>query len=293
MTRARNILVVALMVGLAWSAVTMAAGPIALNTFIETDETGRPDWIKLSWQPVNGAANYRASWGPAKQPGTWFSANMGVKTKINILVTPGEGTRVMVVAYDNDGDEITRSETDVIKLPKGKRLGGGQLQTHGAFRMSYPGGTDQQDSRGQVWFQVYENPSLGAGKFEIYGLGKVEFREVTVFKGGSSRGKGSAPLFVTGVLRYPTDEEEEESDDCRMDLKITEAFKGRVLQVSGSIYGIRLPNILFDNSPVMRAKGFPVIKGLAVLLSDDGGWDTYTVKLADIDIEAVTGCSPK
>ena len=291
MKRARKIFVVALLVGLAWSAVTMAANPIALNTYIDFD-AALPDVIVLRWNPVDGAANYKAFWGPEKRPGTWYSAPVS-GTFIKIYVTPGEGMRVRVIAYDDFGHEIARSVVDVVKLPKGKQIGSGKLQTLGIFTQSLPTGSDRQNSRGDIWFQIYENPSLGGGKFEIYGLGKSEFREVAKFKGGSFRAKGRAPVFVTGVLRYPADQAEDELDACLMDLKITEAYKGRVIEVNGSINGIPLPNGNFDNSPVMRAKGLPAIKGPAYLLPDKAGWNTYSVKVTEIGINPGTGCGTK
>ena len=53
MTRAGNVLVVALIASLVWPVATWAEIPIALNTFINFEETGTlPDYLTLDWEPV-------------------------------------------------------------------------------------------------------------------------------------------------------------------------------------------------------------------------------------------------
>jgi len=78
-----------------------------------------------------------------------------------------------------------------------------------------------------------------------------------------------------------------------MDLTIREAFKGRVADASGAVYGIPIHDFVMDWSPVKKAKGFPAIKGHEAKLPADVAHNTYTVKLTDMEVEAKTGCAPK
>lgn len=290
MTRMLNIMMVALMLGAIWTLEAMADIPVALNTTIEFDELGRPDHVLLRWDSVGGAVKYEVDWGPKGEPGTSSTAEAQGQHKMLVPVPPGEATTIEVVAYDEDGFEITRSPLDVVLLPKGKAVGTGALEIHGTFQQSTPTGRDQQVTRGSVTFRVFENPALKDGEFEIYGLGKAEWRDVTVSKDGTTSAAASAPVFATGVLRYPSEQEEAQSSVCRLDLTLTEAYKGRVAYAGGAIYGIPIHDFVMDWSIVKKVNGFPLIKGHEMKLAADAAHDVYTVKLTDIAVEAKTGC---
>lgn len=292
MTRATPWAVVSLLVALAGPATTWAAVPKPLDVTIAFDEIGRGDHVLLTWKAVPGAVDYRTVWGPKSEPGTRSTHDTGGKTRFILPVEPGEPTVITVIARDQHGKEITRTKLGVL-LPKGKVIGSAFLQVRGDFKQNTPTGTDHQTTHGLVHLQIYANPSLGKGRFEVYGIGEVKWKEVAVTRDGNFGGTATAPVFVKGVLRYPTDAEQETNVLCRLDLKLTEKFAGRVVHATGAVHGIPVHDFVMDWNVTKQIKAMLFRNNEVQKLAPGAAHNTYTVKLTDLNSDGIPGCTLK